>query len=268
VINDKSTDSTLEILKEFESRVTVLQGSGTGAGPARNLGIRRAKSDYIAFLDADDVWDPDKIAEQLPYLAQGVVVGAYARYVTGAKSRKIGTSIRTLDDHEANEMLLNKSGMPSLLSSWVMKKSDIDENGLFDPNFRVAQDYEFIMRHVKSGLRMVIVRKPLLEYQIHGLSETSTVYIQQYLTAYYIKKGIEESGSIELSDWLEIAKANKRLMRSARAGFLFRKALVNAGSPWGYHQVVFNLMASAVLDPIEFRNKLRRQGPSFRNHGR
>ena len=265
VIDDNSTDSTPQILDSFGAKIKVLQGFGKGAGPARNLGIEASTSEYIAFLDSDDVWVAEKLESQLPHLSQGVVVGAYSTYVSGDNFRRVGTSIRTGNDSAANLMLINREAMPSLLSTWVLKKSDIEKNGLFDPRYLVAQDYEFIMRLVAAGLRMVVVRKQLVLYRLHAISETSSGYVQQYLTAHYVRKDIKESSGLELDEWLKEAYSEKKLFRSALAGFHFRKALVATGSSRTYHLVLANAVISAFLGPQDFIRKFRRQGPKFRS---
>jgi len=264
VIDDNSSDSTLEILGKFGSKIKVLKGFGLGAGPARNVGIEAATSEYVAFLDADDIWIPEKLESQLPYLDEGVVVGAYAKYVSGPKFKRVGSSIRTVDNKEANLMLRRREGMPALLSTWVLKKSDIEKYGLFDPMYLVAQDYEFLMRHVSAGLKMVVIRKELVRYLIHISSETASTYVQQYLTAHYVKKDIQGTLGLDLDTWLDQAEKQK-IMKSARAGYHFRKALVATGSARTYHQVLVNAAISAFLNPKDFIWKFRRQGPSFRS---
>jgi len=64
VIDDGSSDNTLEVLRPYENRVTVKSQSNAGASAARNHGCRLATGDFIAFLDADDLWHPQKLAIQ------------------------------------------------------------------------------------------------------------------------------------------------------------------------------------------------------------
>ena len=64
VIDDGSIDSTRAILDEYADCLKVFEGNASGAGPARNLGVSHARGDYIAFLDADDIWDAQKLEKQ------------------------------------------------------------------------------------------------------------------------------------------------------------------------------------------------------------
>ena len=69
VIDDGSTDDTRAVVAAFGERVICVQGEHRGAGPARNLGLARARGELIAFLDSDDAWLPGKLAMQRAFMA-------------------------------------------------------------------------------------------------------------------------------------------------------------------------------------------------------
>jgi len=71
VVNDGSTDDTVQRIRELgDPRVSVVEGGGNGVAAARNLGIRHARGQWIAFKDDDDRWAPDKLAKQLAALVE------------------------------------------------------------------------------------------------------------------------------------------------------------------------------------------------------
>jgi len=61
VVNDGSTDNSLEVLKTYANRIRIIDQPNAGCGPARNAAIRMATGDYVAFLDVDDYWRADKL---------------------------------------------------------------------------------------------------------------------------------------------------------------------------------------------------------------
>ena len=81
VVDDGSPDDLASALAEFGERVTLIRKPNGGAASARNLGIERAKGDFIAFLDADDYWEPSKLERQLEAFRRhpevGLVAGQY-----------------------------------------------------------------------------------------------------------------------------------------------------------------------------------------------
>ena len=89
VVDDGSTDNTRDVLASFGSSIVVVHQEHRGVSAARNAGIREARGDYLAFLDADDVWFPDKIAVQLGALQSAPHAGAaYSGFVITETSRK------------------------------------------------------------------------------------------------------------------------------------------------------------------------------------
>jgi len=70
VINDGCGSKTTEFLEKFDGIKIINVDKNGGASSARNIGIKAAKYDWIAFLDADDIWLPDKIEEQLVFLSK------------------------------------------------------------------------------------------------------------------------------------------------------------------------------------------------------
>lgn len=87
VVDDGSSDRSAEIARSFGSPVKLVQKENGGEGSARNRGIQEARGDLIAFLDADDVWHPDKLAHQVEYLAEHPGVGAVTTDVTVFKGQ-------------------------------------------------------------------------------------------------------------------------------------------------------------------------------------
>src|SRR5215831_9468158 len=75
VVDDGSTDDTLEVLKPYRHLIRYVRKENGGPASARNLGIRHASGELIAFQDADDIWLPDKLQLQVDYLREHPEVG-------------------------------------------------------------------------------------------------------------------------------------------------------------------------------------------------
>jgi glycosyltransferase involved in cell wall biosynthesis len=76
VVDDGSPDDSAEALKDFGSAVTLIRKPNGGVASARNVGIEQARSEWIAFLDADDYWEPTKLERQLAFSKGVGLVGA------------------------------------------------------------------------------------------------------------------------------------------------------------------------------------------------
>jgi len=259
VIDDGSTDETALIASQFEPWVTLLQGEGKGAGPARNLGIMAAKGEYIAFLDADDFWLPQKLSQQVELLKNGSLCATYSDYVLGPKRKPIGSSVKTKNDLEAMAYVKNGKGVPAVLSSWVLSKQDIISVGLFDENFRFAQDYDLLLRLIAHGLVINIVRVPLVLYLLHSNSSSAVSHKAQTMTAEYLRARHLNGETLGFDAWLESAKSKMGLRRRAKAGYLFRQAIVQKPNPWGFIRKCGYAISSLILDPVRFLHKLKSQ---------
>jgi len=258
VVNDGSTDKTSEILKSFGSQIQVIQGEGRGSGPARNLGVRSARGDLIAFLDADDIWATDKLVKQLPSAEAGYIVGAYARYFVNDPLKHVGTSIRTDSDQEAQDFILEGKGMPLLLSSMVFSKSDFERIGGFDPAYVRTQDYELLVRACLAGLNIRIIRENLVYYRLHLNSETVESYFDQFLTAEYVRAKYFSGETGKMGKWIELHGRKSDIRRRVKSGSLLRRGIILFYSGQKVSGIC-SILASALLDPRRTLEKFKRQ---------
>lgn len=76
IIDDGSPDKSIEICQQFvDDRVRIIRQENRGVAAARNTGIRQAQGEYLAFLDADDLWTPEKLAKHIEHLENSLTVG-------------------------------------------------------------------------------------------------------------------------------------------------------------------------------------------------
>lgn len=170
VVDDFSTDNTEQVMAQYSAPdTTYIKSANKGiVATSRNVGTRAAKGEYIAFLDADDVWEPNKLELQLPHLSDPSVVAVASdlRY-TGARrysQSRLGRGSAGYREYRHQEIA---RGNPVATSSVVMRRVDLDGVGGFDeaPEFRFIEDWELWLRlTVDRSIR--VLHEPLVIYRI------------------------------------------------------------------------------------------------------
>lgn len=148
VVDDGSTDATPEIVAPFLQVISYIRQANTGLPGARNTGIRAARGEFIAFLDADDTWQPEKLTLQLPLFADPEVGLVYSdlcvRYSDGRflpsylAERPLAT-----EGYVADQYIQSRFLFPSTV---VVRRSVLDQCGLFDEDMLAAEDMALFTR--------------------------------------------------------------------------------------------------------------------------
>ena len=146
VIDDGSTDRTVEILSPQYPSVRFIQQTNLGVSIARNAGITHARYPWVGFLDSDDKWEPTKIEKQVSHLTQNPGLKAIH---TGEKWIRNGQQVNTpafLD--KSMQGLFERSLERCIIcpSSVVLHSSVFEKIGLFDPALTVCEDYDYWLR--------------------------------------------------------------------------------------------------------------------------
>ena len=174
IVDDGSTDNTREVVESFSNRRIKYIYTDNWGGPARprNIGIREAKGDYIAFCDSDDYWDLRKLEVQLRHFDDDIIgVGSSAINVGNLTFHRCRKKI----DHDYildfNELLRGKTAP---LSSLVIH----NENLLFDENegLKFVEDFEFQLRMTReTNKKIKVISEPLIFYRIHAENESADI---------------------------------------------------------------------------------------------
>jgi glycosyltransferase involved in cell wall biosynthesis len=170
VVDDGSTDDTRRVLDGFGARVNVLEQPHAGAEAARNLGLERARGEFVAFIDSDDVWYPDRLSAQLPLFRRpevGLVFGDavlvdYTRSPPRRLRRTFFDGVRPSRGRVLGELA---RGCFVPFSSVLARRESIAAGGGFKTG-RVAADY---VKWVELSARCEFdyVGRPVYEYAIH-----------------------------------------------------------------------------------------------------
>jgi glycosyltransferase involved in cell wall biosynthesis len=146
VVDDGSTDGSAAIARQFGDRVELVRQSNQGVGAARNQGLKQASGAIIAFLDSDDLWRPDAMAEQIAQLARNPEAGvAWGLSELGA----IGDGEVAMGAwREGAKRLLQ-------LGSMAFRRELFHTVGGFSPELRSGEDIDLVMRLNERGVAMI-----------------------------------------------------------------------------------------------------------------
>jgi glycosyltransferase involved in cell wall biosynthesis len=173
IVNDGSPDTgEFELaIMPYRERVRYLKQENRGASAARNTGLRAARGELIAFLDADDLWLPNYLAEQLEFMRQyGCDLACADAMIFGVSADAGRSYMDSLMESAPPEGLVTflelVNAERSLITSGVIVRRDLVlEVGLFDEALRNAQDFDLWLRLARHGARLAYQRKVLLSYR-------------------------------------------------------------------------------------------------------
>ncbi|MES2523939.1 MAG: glycosyltransferase [Gemmatimonadota bacterium] len=171
VVDDGSTDRSAEVAARLP--VTLLRlKHNEGLSSARNAGIRSAKGDVIAFLDSDDRWLPGHLSTIVDLLASHPDAGiAYTRMRSfGAASAEWRLTVPPETVRDCYWDLVESMIIP--IPASAVRRRLITERGAFDPSFRIAEDYEFFLRHARFS-SIVCSNDITVEYRVHDAQLSS-----------------------------------------------------------------------------------------------
>jgi len=172
VVDDGSTDSTPKVLSKFKDKIKYIriENSGTPAAP-RNVGVKAAKGEIIAFLDSDDLWVENKLSLQC---AQFVNSGAALSYgnadIIDEKGKFLNIKILNHEEEYLSGYAFDKlivNNYVSTLTTMVKKKVLIELGGFNEsPDLVGAEDYHMWLR-IASKYKITSLEKTLAHYRTH-----------------------------------------------------------------------------------------------------
>ena len=173
VINDGSPDTNeLEsTLSGFSAPIIYLKQQNLGPGAARNAGIREARGEFLAFLDADDYWKSNFLAEQIGFLEHNREIElVYADALIVGSSPLAGRTFMEATPSTGDVTLesLLSARCTIILSGVLARRRSVIAAGMFDETFRHSEDYDLWLRMAKSGSRIAYQRNLLLVRSEHG----------------------------------------------------------------------------------------------------
>ncbi len=160
VVDDGSTDDTLrDVSCRYGRQVRILTSPGSGVSAARNHGVRCAKGAWLAFLDSDDAWLPQKLERQWHSLGPSGVIG----YTDEIWIRR-GKRVNPMKKHAKKGGFIFKHCLPLCVispSSVIIHRHVFETVGLFDETLPVCEDYDLWLR-ICARFPVTFLEEPLI----------------------------------------------------------------------------------------------------------
>lgn len=241
IVNDGSSDETdLWVSRIKDSRIKLVSQPNQGLAAARNTGIRNCQGEYIAFLDADDLWESTKLEKQVRILEADPQTGLVYTWVAFIDAEGISTGRVFKNCEEGNvwrrliEHNIVESG-----SVAMVRRQCFDMCGVFDQNLRsFVEDWDMWLR-IAIHYPFQVVREPLVYYRQHSTSASRSW------------EEMERSFEIVIEKTFASVPQNLQNLKQSSYGFanlcLAWKALQSNSSP--YQQVIYFRKQAATYYP-------------------
>ena len=161
VIDDGSTDNTSDLIDGYSGKLALIRQENAGVSAARNRGIESSRGEFIAFLDSDDTWLPQKLSRQMDFM------GRYPEALI-CQTQEIwirnNTRVNPRSCHKKPSGMIFESSLALCLvspSAVMMKKNLFDKVGLFDEGLPACEDYDLWLR-VGCRYPVYLVDEPLV----------------------------------------------------------------------------------------------------------
>jgi glycosyltransferase involved in cell wall biosynthesis len=194
VINDGSTDSTLEIVSNItDSRLKIVSFPNAGLSASRNRGIKLASGEFISFIDADDLWTPDKLESQFNALIQNPNAGvaySWTNWINESGKIIYGGGCHQFSGNVYTHLFLGdfiEGG-----SNVLIRRSALDEIGGFNETIQYSEDWEMWLR-LATKYEFIVVPKPQILYRVLSQSMSSNVLGMETASLAIIQQAIAQS---------------------------------------------------------------------------
>ena len=171
VIDGGSTDGTIDIINSYKGKITkFISEPDNGIYDGLNKGILKATGDIIGFLHSDDVYMDNTVIEKVVNKFYGGYDGVYGDLIYVSKND--GKIIRYWKSGDFNINKLKKGWMPPH-PTLFLKREIYNKYGLFDTSFKIAADYDFMLRILKHNIKIAYIPEVLYKMRVGGESNKS-----------------------------------------------------------------------------------------------
>lgn len=168
VVDDGSIDKTSDIIKEYGRDVKYIRQENLGVSAARNHGIKSARGDWLAFLDSDDEWLPEKLANAILFQKQNPQYRIFqCEEIWMRNNRRVNPKQK----HKKSGGWIFRESLPLCIvspSAVMIERGLFDKVGLFDENFPVCEDYDLWLRILRKYPIGLDERPGIIKYGGHS----------------------------------------------------------------------------------------------------
>lgn len=204
--DNQSTDSTREIVESYKSEKIryFYAPKHTPLGEARNLAVEKANGEYINFLDADDVWMPEKLEKQIALVEPGIIETILTGYdiIADEKAKKLAlyAAFMYYKDKIVKGVLTFEDflldGPLVVFSSVLFNKKIFDSVGGINPKFEQNEDFDIILKSA-SKANVGYVKQCCTKYRLHSGNNSTVNGVLGYLENREIFNSLPDSPALE-----------------------------------------------------------------------
>ncbi|NQT33163.1 MAG: glycosyltransferase family 2 protein [Candidatus Omnitrophica bacterium] len=244
VVDDASKDNTPEVVRSVEDPrlIYIRRPENKGAAAARNTGMRQATGEYIAFLDSDDEYIPGKLGEQVKAFEKldpvpGLVFTNY--WAVGARKEL------KIPEHVSSGYVDTSKVFPASIfcnppSSWMVTKSVVADDGLFDEGLWTMEDIDLFAR-ITRKYPAYFIKEPLMIKHVHSCKKGSVP-----------DKYAEKTGERILEKWLPEMRRDRKFL--VRFYCMMGKDMMRSGKK---KKAIDYLWKAALLNPVNLKVVLK-----------
>lgn len=255
VVDDGSDDGTAELVAAVaDRRLRVVSQDNAGVARARNRGAAEVGGELLAFLDADDVWAPDKLRKQIDALERRpdwACVGSFMHHVD-TRGRALGITGEHVDE-SGRQRVARAELLPFPISSVLFRRTAFERAGGFDETLvehvpAMVEDLDLMSRMAKEH-PFGVLPEPLGGYRIHGRSGSARHFRNQRDGARFVRARATSPRPLTWEEFLRAHPASRSERRRDLAAFHYRAAGLSAAErSWGGMAV--HGAAAFVLGPV------------------
>ena len=192
IIDGGSTDGTVEILKDNNDKIAYWESKpDRGIYHAWNKALEHSRGDWICFLGADDYfWSKNVLTDLSPHLVNAADSGIKVVYGQMARVNKRGHILKLDGKPWENVRWLMRHGMPLPHPGLMHHRYLFESHGFFDETFRIAGDYEFLLRELKNGQALYVSGIRTVGNQVGGIADSSNLLAHREVARARRKNGL------------------------------------------------------------------------------